>query len=217
MFHSRLFVWLMALAAFVLVGCGGSATPQLIGSYPKAISPTYVPPPADLLVVYNAYLNLEVTNPDTAARRAIQLAYDFGGYLVSSQSWYEGNRKYVTVTLAVPVAQFGSARTALLGLGNLLGESVSGDLVAPGYGRDTWNTFSNITVQFRPSSAAITLPPIPSFGWNPARTFEQAFGVFTALFTFLVDLVIWVAVVIGPFVLMGLGLRALLHRMRGRS
>jgi hypothetical protein len=205
-----------ALPVVCLAACSGSAAPQLIGSYPKdtGSSPTYAPPPENLLVVYNAYLELEVYETDSAARRATQLAYDHGGYLVSSQSWYQNDRKYTTLTLAVPVAQFDAVRQSLLGLGTLIAENVSGDRVSTRYSVDGWNTFSNITVQLRPSPASIILPALPSFGWNPARTFEQAFGVFASIFTFLVDIVIWVVVIVGPFVLMGLGARALMRRLR---
>jgi len=213
-------VWLgLCVFASLLAACGGGANPQLIGSYPKgpASSPTYPPPPANLLVVHNAYLELEVGSTDAAAQRATQLADDYGGYLVSSQSWYADSRKYTTLTLAVPVAQFETLRQSLLSLGSLVGERVSSDVVSiTGHGADAWNTFSTITVQFRPALPSFSLPSVTGPGWNPARTFEQAFRVFASIFTFLVDIVIWVVVVVGPFALMGLGLRALLRRLRAR-
>jgi len=220
MFHPRLFrrlIWFAAsILPLALAACSGSATPQLIGSYPKdaGSSPTYPPPPANLLVVYNAYLELEVSNTDSASDRAIQAAYDRGGYLVSSQSWYQGERKYTTLTLAVPVAQFESTKKALLRLGTLITENTSGELVSAGSGATDWNTFSNVTVQLRSTPAALELPSQPSTGWSPMRTFEQAFGVFASIFTFLVDILIWAAVIVGPFVLMGYGARSLLRRLR---
>jgi hypothetical protein len=219
MFHPHPFrrlIWFAAsILPLALAACSGSATPQLIGSYPKdaGSSPTYPPPPANLLVVYNAYLELEVSNTDSASDRAIQAAYDRGGYLVSSQSWYQGERKYTTLTLAVPVAQFESTRKALLRLGTLISETTYGELVSTRSGVTNWNTFSNITVQLR-STPAVELPSLPSTGWNPARTLERAFTVFASIFTFLVDIVIWIAVIVGPFVLMGYGARSLLRRIR---
>lgn len=209
---------LIALA-FVLAACGGSATPQLIGSYPQgtdagAPAESWSSPAANVLVVYNAHLELEVSDTDWAADRAKQYAYDHGGYLVSSQSWYRDGRRHYTLTLAVPVARFESLRGDLLSLGTLLNESVSGDLEPVGEGESGWNTYSHITVQLRPAAASISLPPVSTGGWNPARTFGQAFGVFASIFTFLVDAVIWVTVVIGPFVLMGLGIRSLIKRWR---
>jgi hypothetical protein len=210
------FILLLALA---LTACGGNATPQLIGSYPRTsdsgASTTSAGAPTNTLVVYNAYLELEVANTDSAADRAEQVAYDYGGYLVSSQSWYQDDQKYATLTLAVPAARFNSAREALLRLGTLKSESVSGDLVSTGDGSNGWNTYSHITVQLRPAPPAISLPSIAP-GWNPAETFRNAFSVFASIFTFLVDVVIWTAVVAGPFVLMGLGLRTLARRWRNR-
>jgi hypothetical protein len=204
--------------ALLLAACAGSG-PRLIGSAPREASggsapeyaPRYAPAPANLLVVYNAALTLEVADTDAAARRAAQIAYDRGGYLVSSQSWFQNERKYSTLTLAVPVAQFETARRALLDLGRLVSETVSGDLRSTGGGINEWNTFSHITLQLRPA-AVFVLPPIPDSGWSPGRTARQAFAVFASAFTFLLDLLIWVVVVVGPFVLMALGVRALLRR-----
>ncbi len=210
--HSLILIFALALAA-----CGGSATPQLIGSYPRGSEDVVITSsggaPANTLVVYNAYLEFEVFDTDSAADRAEQVAYDYGGYLVSSQSWYQGDEKHATLTLAVPAARFDSAREALLSLGTLKSESVSGDLVSTGDGSNGWNTYSHITVQLRPTPPAISLPSIAP-GWNPAQTFSNAFDVFASIFTFLVDIVIWIVVVIGPFVLMGLGLRAIFRRQK---
>lgn len=148
---------LLLIITCVLTACGGSATPQLIGSYPRgseagAAYTSSEGAPMNTLVVYNAYLELEVYDVDSAARQAKQLAYDYGGYLVSSQSWYQGDERYATLTLAVPVARFDSAREALLRLGTFTHESTSGDLINTNDGSDGWNTFSNITVQLRPAS-----------------------------------------------------------------
>jgi len=222
MFPSRTLRWIAMAAALAVTACGAAgATPQLIGAHPRDAGASAPPaghraPPEHLLVVYDAYLDLEVADTGTAARQATQLAYDYGGYVVSSQSWYQNGRKHTTLTLAVPAAQFDSMRGALLGLGTLIGERVSGELASTGYGSDGWNTYSNITVHFRPAAAAFYVPALPSTGWNPARTFAQAFSVFASVFTFLVDVAIWVSVAVGPFVLMGLGAWALVRRLRTR-
>lgn len=50
--------------------------------------------------------------------------------------------------------------------------------------------------------------------WDPAETFRAAFGVFLKLFQLLVDALIWIAVVAGPFVLMGVGAVVILRRVR---
>ena len=50
--------------------------------------------------------------------------------------------------------------------------------------------------------------------WDPAVTFRTAFGVFLRIFQLLVDALIWIVVVAGPFVLMGVGLVVVLRRVR---
>jgi hypothetical protein len=210
MFRFHTLRWFALAAALALAACSGSA-PQLIGAYPKGTTGNVAPSEA-LLLVYNAYLTLDVADVDSAAERATQLAYDHGGYLVSSQAWYQDGRKYATLTLAVPVPRFDDLRSALLNLGTLVSETVSGE-PKPIRG-DDWNTFAHITVQFQPAAPMISLPKLPDFGWNPGRTFGQAFGVFFSIFTFLVDALIWITVIVGPFVLMGFGLRAVVRRMR---
>ena len=213
---SRLIAWAVGLSALALAGCSGSATPQLIGAHPKAGQPTYIPTRTDYLAVSTAHLSLEASDPDAAARRATQLAYDLGGYRVGSQTWYAAEDKHVTLTLAVPVPQFEAARNALRGLGRLLSESVSGEVVIAGDGRNEWNTFSHLVVQFQPPYVPSRLPAWPSLGWNPLRTLQSAFDVSFSIFSFLIDAAIWIAVILGPFVLLGLGLRRLFQRMRPR-
>ncbi len=223
MSHSPIFPRLVpGLLVLTLAACAGQATPQRIGSYPRGGAPApavpetiphYPPAPPNLLVIYNATLELEVSEVDAAARRATQLAYDYGGYLVSSQAWFQGEQKHATLTVAVPATRFEPARRALLDLGLLLRETVSGELT---YGGGAgWATFSHLTLQLRPAPDPFTLPRprLPAAGWNPARTFERAFAVFAGIFSFLVDALIWATVVIGPFVLVGLGLRAVVRRV----
>jgi hypothetical protein len=202
--------WIIVLGwAFGLAACSASgATPQLIGAYPKTTS---APPPAT--IVYNTNLTLEVYDPAPTAERAIQIAYDFGGYLVSSEMWSVGDDQYFTLTLAVPAAQFSGAREALLKLGTLINETVTSEWKYGGQ----WDEYSTLTVNLRPAQPSLPRPAPINLGWNPVNTFSRAFGVFARLFTFLVDALIWVAVVLGPFVLMGLGLRAVIQRLRRRA
>ena len=208
--------WLMVCLAFGLAACSG-AGPQLIGTYPKEIgSSTRASPPANLLIAYNAYMELEVSNLDRAAEQATQVTYDHGGYLVSSDTWSSEGRKCATLTLAVPVLQFDPVHAALLDLGQLRREDISGQPVHVSPGGEGWNTFSNITVQLRTAASGFHISP-PSLGWSPVRTFEQAFGVFASIFTWLVDLLIWLVVIVGPFGLMGWGLVALVKRVRSKG
>ncbi len=201
---------ILGASLLLLVACSplGGATPQLIGSHPLDN-----PPPMDRhQIVYTAELTLEVSNVDRAADRAAELAYDRGGYLVSSYVWHQADEKHATLRLAVPVSRFDSLREALLGLGRLIGEVVSGEpKPLSAYGADY---FTEIVVHLRPGQAWITWPSIGPSGWNPAYTFQRAFGVIAAIFAFVVDILIWVVVVGGPFVALGWGARALWRRLR---
>jgi len=208
----RLFLLTPIFIACILAACGGGATPQLIGSYPRGSETgAYTASegaPMNTLVVYNAYLELEVYDVDSAAERAKQLAYDYGGYLASSQSWYQGSQQYATLILAVPVARYDDLRDSLLRLGTLKSESTSGELINTYDGSNGWNTFSNITVQLRPASV-------------PNRAVEAASNWIADVVAFVFRLatgLFWVAVFLAPPFFMVVGvvntLRWLIARFR---
>ena len=200
---------LCLLAVAALAACSGSATPQLIGSYQRYGTPTpFVP----LARVYNTNLEIEVSDVDLAAQQAARLAYDNGGYLVASQSWYQDGRWRTALTLSVPASQFDTLRRSLIALGRLLDERLASQPAPwPGYPAQPE---SIVSVTFSTAGPLVELPALPNLSWSPARTFAQAFGVFAGIFTVLIDVLIWVSVVAGPFVLMGLGLRWLMRRIR---
>lgn len=146
--------WLIILSLGLVcpTACHGGvvspATPQLIGAYPQ--DPDAIVWPTSPQVVYRAYIELEVSNPTTVAERAARLATDYGGYLVSSQTWSESGRKQASLTLAVPVAYFDSLRAALLDLGTLVQEDLTGTPVRYSPGGNEWNTYTSITLRLRP-------------------------------------------------------------------
>ena len=204
----RFILIIIALLAALLAACAGASTPKLIGSYPAGAGQN---PPAlysSERLVYDGALELEVSNVSSAARQAENLAYDLGGYLSSSSSWKQQGRIHTTLVLCVPADHFEALYNRLLRLGSLISDNVYGQWVS-GYGPEY---YSQLTLTLRPR--AFSLPELPSFGWNPLRTFERALGVFVDIFGFIVDLLIWVLVVAGPFVLIGLGIRALVRRLR---
>jgi hypothetical protein len=197
------------LAAALLAGCSASVTPQLIGSYPRYATPTAFLPPARAL---GTTLEIEVTDVDAASQQAVQLAYNDAGYLAARQSWYEDGRLRSSLALGVPSAHFDDLRRALVSLGRLVNEHISSDPALPdGYPAEPQ---SLITVTFVTAPAVAQLPALPIGVWSPAQTFAHAFAVFASIFTVLVDVLIWVGVVVGPFVLIGLGLRWLVRRAR---
>lgn len=208
----RFCLFLFALAAIGLAACSGGTTPKMIASYPQTGAP--VPLPREAIIVYDGFLEMEVSSLDKAADRAENLATSYGGYLESSQSWYQDSHKYVTIVLVVPAPNFDGLRVALHDLGTLKSETITGQPVNT-YGGSEWTQYSHITVQLRPK--ARVWPSFPSTGWNPLNTASSAFDVFITIFGFLADVVIWVAIVVGPFVLIGLGVRWIIRRGRKKS
>jgi len=207
--HAKHFVIaIFALAGLALSACSGGATPQLISSYPRTGT---VAPFAAPARVYNTSLAIEVSDVDWAAQEANRLAASDGGYLVASQSWYQENSRFTALTLSVPADQFNSLRRSLIDLGRLLSEQLTSQPAPwPPYGPPPQ---SIIYVTFSSAPQQVNLPSLPHLGWSPVDTFVQAFGVFAGIFTVLINVLIWILVVVGPFVLIGLGLRWLLRRI----
>jgi hypothetical protein len=196
MHQKRSFVFLAIMFIWLVTACAGGSQPKLLASFPS-VTPIAVYPD-QVRVAYNAYIELSVSDVDRAAERAIQKAYDFGGYLENSQSWYVDNRKNTSLILAVPAYNFELLRQSLLGLGSLVSEKTSGERIPP---RDYEPQYSHITLHLHPSGIALPQIDVPT--WRPFQTLRSAFGVFLSIFGFLVDILIWVIVVAGPFALLG--------------
>ena len=202
------------LFALILTACSAAATgPQRIASYPAGTPMAQNPGQAR---IYDSSIQLDVIDVRGAADRAAQAAVDLGGYLSNSQSWNQDGHTVIRVELAAPAARFNDLRRALYDLGTLTGEQLSSR--PAGSDDKAWNTYSYVAVQLR-ASAWFQPPSLepPSGGWNPGRTLRSAFEVFMFIFGFLADGLIWVAVVIGPFALMAIGLRAVVRRLRARQ
>jgi hypothetical protein len=198
----------LSLLLSLLGACAGNA-PLQIATFPK-ITPIAKYPPVEN-IVYRAYIEVMVNDVDGAADQASRLAYSYGGYPTSSQSWYVDGRKVTSIELAVPTPYFEGLRHDLLKLGDMVNENYSGQAIpeTPYYSPPP---FASISLQLR--SRGIKWTPIETGGWSPRRTFERAFAVFVGIFGFLADVLIWIMVVGGPFILIGLGGWALARRLR---
>jgi hypothetical protein len=183
------------LGALTLVACG-AATPQFIGSSPQT-GQTYNSPPLinndgpaqpHLQIDYNAALEIEVANPNWAIASVRAVAENYGGYLITSESWRDNGNDYASVTIAVPVSNFEAARARLKSLGEVRSESVSGQIhdQGPTYLNEL-QTYSNITVTLTPQSA----------NWGK-RLGSFLGGLATVLF--------WIVVIVTPIALMLVGL-----------
>jgi len=210
LFSKPVFLFLLGLLLLSLAACSSSSQPKLIGSYPSQGNSESQPVPHEQFV-YDATMEMEVWNPESTAQHAEERAYDYGGYLISSQSWTQDGQSHIQLVLAVPAPNYEALHQYILDLGTLQSERVSGQWVNSRYGSD-WSVYSEITVTFHPRT---TVRPVISItGWNPAHTLERAWRVFLTVFGFLVDILIWVVVLVGPFILMGLGLRVVIRKLR---
>ena len=203
-------IFSVLIVAHLIASC--SIAPKQIAAYP--INTPIARYPIDTTVVYRGYLELRVTNVELTADSSIRLVSDYGGYLVSSQSWYMDGRKITTLELAVPTTNFDSLRYALRRLGELVSETISGQPEEMSY-YDPSGQWSYITLQLRPGRMVISVNE--TTGWNPLRTFQRAFSVFLTIFGYFADTLIWIIVVPGPFILMILVVLALVRRSRGKK
>ena len=206
----------VSLIALIVAGCAASGEPKRIAAFPsQGTAPDterYIPPPYPGSIVYNADIELEVSSPEETAERARALAVEFGGYLVSSTSWTQEGEGYVRMVLAVPVLNFDGLRDALVGLGKVRRESVWGEKAPYGSGRE--HNFSTITLLLIPGQGL--WPSLQIRGWDPVLTFQRAFEVFISIFGFVVDILIWLVVVAGPFLLIAWLAWALVRKGRAR-
>jgi hypothetical protein len=86
------------------------------------------------MVIKDAELALLVDDTDRAIDQVSQMTADYGGYLISSQSWYDGEFKYATIRLAVPSQSFETALTNLRHIGaKVVKETGSGQDVSSEY------------------------------------------------------------------------------------
>ncbi len=209
-------VSILIILIFVLTGCATSAAPVQIASFPSLTPIAKYPPDS---IVYRTFIEILVSDVDRAAQTAVYRASVYKGYLVSSNSWYTDGCKITSLELAVPTYYFENLRGDLVDLGQVINEDLSGRPAnPPPY--DGPAEYSQITLQLRQAGYAI--PPIqppdwkPS-GWDPVRTLHQAFAVFLSIFGFLTDILIWIVVVAGPFLLIGLGIGVIIRRRRRSS
>jgi hypothetical protein len=200
-------VLMYLLLGVFLTACSNAGAPDQIAVYSMEKPIAVYPHPPESTLIYNATLDMEVSDVERAAERAQQIAFEAGGYLISAQSWYRDGEKHSTMVLAVPVYRFDLVRENLLRLGKLSGEWISSELTSPG--SSTSQQYSQITVYFHPRESRLPKISLPNF--HPLNTIERAFGVFASIFGFILDILIWIIIVVGPFILIGLGIRRLVR------
>jgi hypothetical protein len=123
--------------------------------------------PASRMVIKDAEMELLVRDTDQSLANVTQMAVDYGGYIISSQSWYDGDYKYATMRLAVPSASFEIAlnNLRLLGL-KMLRETASGQDVGSEY----------VDLQTRLANLEATAARVRAF-LDEAKTVEESLKV----------------------------------------
>ncbi len=192
-----------------LVSCTVTSPVQIASS--PSLTPIAKFPPDPML--YHDELQIVVADIEQAAENAAYRASVYGGYVAKSFDWYTDGRKIITQEIAVPTINFEYLRNDLKGLGQVIHENMTGQPVNPGWD-EAYPGYSHITLQLR--SSARYFPPVTVNPTNlrPIRTLQRAFSVFLSIFGFLLDILIWVLVVGGPFLLIGLGIRVILRKRR---
>lgn len=213
--------FILLMLASLLSGCSASGEPRLIAAFPSGDRESYLEPPPPPIppvypqppqtFIYNARLSLEAWFPSRAASRAESLVYGYGGYLVSSGTFYLDNVQHTTLVLEVPVYSFHSLYGDLHDLGLVVGEQILGEWreYTPGGAAN----YSQITLDITPRRIGISLPAILPDGWSPLSTLTSALRLSRAIFRTLVDAAIWLLVVLAPFALLFLGLRFVMKRL----
>ena len=102
------FFLIIALLIGLFTACTNADGPEQIAVYSQDEPIAVYPLSPEYTLIYNATLDMEVSNVERAAERAKEIAFDAGGYLVSAQSWYRDGEKHTTVVLAVPAYRFRS-------------------------------------------------------------------------------------------------------------
>ncbi len=86
------------------------------------------------MVIKDANLDLKVANTQQTISRITQMAADYGGYIISAQTWTEGEGLYATLRLGIPSSNFEVTLTQLREMGlEVLQETASGQDVSAEY------------------------------------------------------------------------------------
>ena len=89
---------------------------------------------ANRLIIKNGEMSLLVANTDRAVDQVTDIAVNSGGYVVSSRTWFDGEFKFATLTMGVPVDQFEAVQRQLRAIAvTVLSDTASGQDVSEEY------------------------------------------------------------------------------------
>jgi hypothetical protein len=154
----RLIAFIPLIALF-LVGCGAAATPAAPAMQAERAAATAAPaaqgapapaapaadntganapsgaplPQTDRKIIKNATITLQVQDVPGALNQVTLLSSQYGGYVVSSRSWYVEDYPHAAYNFAVPVERFEEVLGRVRSLGKVLDEQTSGQDVTDQY------------------------------------------------------------------------------------
>lgn len=186
--------YLTFLTAFslILAACTNIAqsTPRLISSFPA--DGTNPPIPG---LIYQGMLEMKVSSISEATQMASGYAISWGGYVQSVQTWESDGRAYARMELVTPTSFFEDLLQDLSTLGKTISRQINADRPnSVGFN----NGFSSVTLSLQQSG--FDWPNVNLPNWRPLRTLQQAGSVTLSLMSFLLDVLIWLLVLGGPFV-----------------
>ena len=124
-------------------------------------------PRANRMIIKDAEIDLVVADSDTAIDGITLIAVDYGGYIVSSHTWFEAEFKYATIRMGVPSAEFENVLRRLRGLAvKIANEVATGEDVTDQY----------VDLQSRLTNLEATRDRIREF-LDKAQTVEEALKV----------------------------------------
>jgi hypothetical protein len=181
--------------ASLLMGCTDTSRTGYPGKAPDPPEWTQV----------DVWYSMLVARPDHAAYAVVQAVQASGGYVFEQFDHYEKGERHVVIEANVPTNGLKSFEASLASIGNLTGSSPSAF--------HSGEYMTQVRVTLSPK-----IPPasyVEIRGWRPGETFEAALGVLGSILRVLIDFLIWVGVLIGPFFILGYVIRY--ARIRGQA
>jgi hypothetical protein len=124
-------------------------------------------PVGNKMVIKDAELEVLVQNTDVAIAQVNQLTADYGGYIISTQSWYTDGFKHATLRLGIPSASFETVLNQLRDLSlRVIKETASGQDVSNEY----------VDLQSKLTNLEATADRVRDF-LNDAKTIEETLTV----------------------------------------
>jgi len=124
-------------------------------------------PIGNKMVIKDAELEVLVQSTDVAIAQVNQLTADYGGYIISTQSWYTDGFKHATLRLGIPSTSFETVLNQLRDIGlRVINETASGQDVSNEY----------VDLQSKLTNLEATAARIRDF-LNEAKTIDETLTI----------------------------------------